>query len=196
MFSDGRRIERGRPPPARPGQGNAEETSLVLPRVRWLAATGLVLTALMQGIFLLTGTARGPLYLALQGVGLVGSLAAAWGLLRGPRALVAAGLGANAVTRALHVVLGLTRLPLWLNALLFVGYLGGALGAGLSRPRLLRLGLWLAFIGYAVSAMSALSGGRLEALVALTLGAVGMSLAAPNAEDVSASPGTPEGRSG
>lgn len=160
-----------------------------------LAAVGMGLTAAMQAIFFATGAERGPIYMVVQALVTVASLAAVVGLARRPpsAALLAAGLAGNAALRLLQTLTELSRLPLWVNLLLFAGYALAAVGAATWAARTqadplrwARLGMWLVGVGYFVAIFDALGGGRLPAVLALLLGCIGTLLVAPNLRDASA----------
>lgn len=172
-------------------------------RNREMIVTGLALVVGMHAIFLATGAERGPVYLALQALGLAGAVAAlaavAWAPARGPLAL-GAGLATLALVRVLHIVLELSRLPLWLNWGLAAAYAAGA-GYALAwalapdladaGARGVRGAAWaLGFLHFAASVV-ALSGGRLAGIVALAAGSVGFFLLAPNLETTPRVAGAP-----
>ena len=156
-------------------------------RVRSLAAVGMGLAAAMPMVFFATGFERGGLYLALQLVAALATVAAAWGVLRGSMGVVAGGLAWNGLNRVLHSVLDLTRLAPALNWSLALAWLlaaGYAVAVALrptdGRVAGLRLSLWLLAAAYFVATVTAVSGGRLPGMVGLLLGCVGISLVAPN----------------
>lgn len=161
--------------------------------VRALAATGMGLAALMPLTFFVIGFDRGGVYLALQLLGAVAFAVAAWGLLRGGgdgALALALALGWTALSRLLHVLLDLTRLPPLVTLGLIVTWTAAAIFAGLlaARPTAkraagLRASLWAASFALFLAAFTALSHGRLAGLLGLTLGFVGVSLAAPYAAD-------------
>lgn len=158
-------------------------------RMRRLATVGLVLVALMQAFFFLSGSDRPFPYRELQIVSVAATLAMAYAIARGTTFPFAVGAGVNLVTRALQPVLGLTRLPFWANALLMLGWAWAL--AESARGRTPRAALWILALAHFVSALTA--SGRFSSLAALMLGAIGLLLAAPN---LSAWPGTPKGRIG
>lgn len=174
-------------------------------RVRRIAVAGLLLVVAMQATFVATGGDRGPVYVAVNAVGLVAAGAMVAGAWRFPDAtalrLLGGGLVAQALLRGLNVALGLTRLPVWDSALILAGWaLAGASALAWSfapqRPRSgLRLGLQVAGAGYFLALAVTLASGRISAILALLGGTLGLLLAAPwlaaDDEDalLSASPG-------
>lgn len=144
--------------------------------MRRLATVGLVLVALMQGYFFVTGSDRPFPYREVQLVSVVATLAMAFSASRGPMLAFAVGAGVNFVTRVLQPILGLTRLALWANVLLALGW--GVACAQAARGRSPALGLWILAIGHALSMLTAF--GRMGSAVALGVGAIGLFLAAPH----------------
>ncbi len=150
------------------------------------------LTALMQLIFLLGGAARGPVYIILNGVALVASLIAAGGFAfshrrDGPMA-ISVGFAVNAIVRVAMVLTMLSRLPVWLNLFLTVGYFWVAVAAGLwaarpaeavARVKQVRVGCYLLGAAYFLSLGRALGGGSIPAMLALTIGSLGFLFLAP-----------------
>lgn len=143
-------------------------------RVRVLAAFGFVLVALMQLVFLVTAGDRPFPYREVQVVSLLGTVALVWGAWSARDVLLTAGLAVNLFTRVLQPILGVTRLPVWITAILVVGWIWAL--ARSARGRSPKAGLWLLGLGHFVAALTAFS--RLTALLALSLGAVGFFLAA------------------
>lgn len=158
--------------------------------MRTLAVGGLALTALMQVVFLATGSDRPFPYREIQGLAIAGSLAAAFGVSRldaaSGRAWLAIGMGVNALMRLAQIAMGLSRLPLVLNLALLAGYAAATAIAILwnvgsapsAQPPRMRLAMWLLAGAYFLSLLTALS--RLAASFGLALGAAGFALAAPN----------------
>ncbi|HET6404414.1 MAG TPA: hypothetical protein VFH78_07195 [Candidatus Thermoplasmatota archaeon] len=144
--------------------------------MRALATTGFVLLALMQLIFLATGSDRPFPYSEVQVLSLMGTLALVWGAWSGTSLALAVGFGVNLVTRVLQPVLGVTRLPAWATALLVVGWAWAFLAT--LRGRDPRGGVWVLAAAHFLAAL--VSFGRLTAAIALCLGAIGLFLAAPN----------------
>lgn len=157
--------------------------------MRGLAVFGLILVALMQIVFFVTGGDRAFPYREVQAVSFIATLAMVWGTMRGVPTALAVGAGVNLVMRVLQPVLGLTRLPLWTNALLALGW--AWILADAARGRAPKAGLYVLGAAHFVSALVAES--RLSAFLALCMGAIGLLLAAPS---LTAWPGRPEGRTG
>lgn len=154
---------------------------------------GFGLVALMQALFWATGADRAPPYREVQLVSLAATLALLAGLALGRDAMVAAGFAVNLLTRILQPVLGVTRLPLWITAILALGW-ALALVATM-RGRAAGAGVWVLGAGHALALL--LAWGRFDAAIALALGAAGLFLAAWNMPGgASASPGAREGRTG
>lgn len=144
--------------------------------MRNLAVLGIALVAIMQLVFALTSGDRPFPYREVQVVSIVGTLVLAWGVARGRTGAMVAGAAVDLVTRVLQPLLGLTRLPLWLNLLFSLGWAWMVLDAG--RGRAPRAGLWVLGLGHALAMLTA--GARMTAFLALGLGAIGFFLAAPN----------------
>lgn len=144
--------------------------------MRRLAATGFVLVAIAQVMFLIMGGDRPAPYREVQAVSILATLAIVAGLGTQRAPLIVGGLAANALMRLLQPILGLTRLPITLNLLLLVGWILAA--ERVFRGRDPRAGLWILAIAHAISMLFAI--GRLGAAVALALAGIGLFLAAPN----------------
>lgn len=144
--------------------------------MRRLAAFGFLLVTAMQVIFFATGGDRPFPYREVQALSILGTLAMAWGALRGEMLPLALGAGVNLLARVLQPLLGLTRLPLWANALLSLGWAWMLLDA--SRGSAARAGAWLLGAAHFLAALTATA--RLLSVFALCLGAVGLLLAAPS----------------
>lgn len=165
-----------------------------------LAVLGLAMVTLMGATFVATGGDRGGLYVAVNTLSVAAALAATVGAARFPArvglALLAGGLLGQALLRGLNVLLDLTRLPVWDSALILVGWAvaGGAALAWAARPETprpggLRWGLYLAGVGYFLALMVTLASGRLASQAALLVGTLGLLMAAPAFEPLTASPG-------
>lgn len=159
--------------------------------MRRLAVAGMGLTAAMQSVFFANGFERGPAYLVLQVLAVAASATAAWGIARLPltsgATALTVGLAWNALSRVIHMLFELSRLPPWLNWGIFAGYAMAAAfaGAWLARAddhRLAwtRFAFWWLAIAHFVASGVALSGGRLTSIAALAMGSVGYSLVAAN----------------
>lgn len=168
---------------------------------RNLVVLGVTLTGAMQLVFLATGFDRGVAYTAVQVIAVVSTAFALWGFWAMPRrgalAAIAGGMAGNVLARALTLALGLSRLPVWMNVLMLVGYAlatwhaarwTDAKGEGEARASGLRLAFGLLAVVYFLALVKGVSGGRWTAIAGLALGAVGFALAAPNVEAPAAAP--------
>jgi hypothetical protein len=151
---------------------------------RRVAVLGLGLVAVMQLIFALTGSDRPASYVPIQLASAGASLAAAYGLARldrGGGPWMTIGFAINLVTRILQIVLGLSKLALWINVALIAAF-GLAMGYaatwanGRGRPGKLRVALVVLAIVHFIAMLDALS--RLNAAIGLALGTAGFSMAA------------------
>lgn len=156
---------------------------------RRIAAAGLGLVALMQTVFVVTGGSRGPLYVAVNALGIALAATAVAGAWRFPAAmglrLLGIAFAGQAVLRLLNVVLELTRLPFWESAIMLTGWaIAGASALAWSfepaRPRAgLRAGLYVVGAAYFAALLTTLGSGYLPAIFALLVGTIGVLLAAP-----------------
>ena len=144
--------------------------------MRSLAVFGLLLVAAMQLIFLATGGDRPAPYREIQALSIAATATIAWGAWRGHHLAMAAGSALDLLARLLQPLLGLTRLPLWANALLALGWALACLQS--ARRRDPAAGLWILGAAHFLAATISLS--RLTAAAALTIGAAGCFLAAAN----------------
>lgn len=161
-----------------------------------LAAIGMALTGVMQSTFLATSFDRPAGYAALQVAALFGSVAAAVGLWRFERragiAALGAGLLVQGAVRAIMLAAGYSRLAAVINLAMVAGFaIAGAVAllwatrpskAPDARAAGVRAGLSLVGLAYFAGMVSAVSGGRLSALLAMAVGTIGWALAAPNVE--------------
>lgn len=132
--------------------------------------------ALMQGIFWWHGAGRDFPYREVQAFAVGASVLAIFGVVGGRPVLFAWGLGLNAFLRLLQPVLGITRLPLWLNVLMIVGWLVACVRV--ARREDAQVGLWVLGAAHVFAMLWVLS--ALVPAVALLLGAVGFLVAAPH----------------
>lgn len=151
---------------------------------RRVAVAGLALVGVMQLYFVLMGRDRPAAYGPVQGLSALATFGAAYGLSRldrGGAPWLAIGLGVNALTRVLQVVLDLTRLPPSLNFLVAGAYLLAAIVAGMDagkphRHGRVRTALWALTAAHFVFFLAALS--VLTAAFGLAMEVAGFALAA------------------
>jgi hypothetical protein len=159
--------------------------------VRQLAVIGFGTVALAQIVFVVTGGDRGPTYVAVNALSLAAILSCAFVARRLPARRAVVGVGAAllamGVLRILNVVLGTTRVALWISFGMAAGWiLAGASAlvwaADETTPRdaLVRAGLYVVGFGYFASLAGAVSQGRVSAILGILLACIGLLVAAPN----------------
>lgn len=170
---------------------------------------GIAFVAAMHALFVVLSLAAPPAHLAISVVALLGAGAAAWGLghsgERAGLAALAGGLATLAAARGAWLGLDAgasSSLVMANGAMLTLALAGAAIAAALwawrpheaaSRGGALRAAFAVAAASCALDMMMALGSGDLTFVLALLLGAVGYSLAAPHVATPPPQPATPAG---